>query len=136
MRAMGKSGSNVKSVARRAVEQALQQSKRPLTIVEIIARAGLTDTRARIRVENYLRAMVHEGTARRLFADRIPMWSAGSRATAAAETEAAARVDYDPYDGAELRPYEGRPGAMDAFALPSRVGRRRTWRDGRVEVQG
>lgn len=25
-----------------------------------------------------------------------------------------------PYDGAELRPYEGRPGAMVAFGLPSR----------------
>lgn len=24
------------------------------------------------------------------------------------------------YDGKELRPYQGRPGAMDAFALPSR----------------
>lgn len=24
------------------------------------------------------------------------------------------------YDGKELRPYEGRPGAMDAYALPSR----------------
>lgn len=23
------------------------------------------------------------------------------------------------YNGAELRPFEGRPGAMDAFALPS-----------------
>ena len=23
------------------------------------------------------------------------------------------------YDGAELRPFDGRPGAMDAFALPS-----------------
>lgn len=37
------------------------------------------------------------------------------------------------YTGAELRPYEGRPGAMDAFALPSRMGRRLVWRDGRVE---
>ncbi len=26
------------------------------------------------------------------------------------------------YDGAELRPYCGRPGAMDAFSKPSRVG--------------
>lgn len=26
------------------------------------------------------------------------------------------------YDGAELRPYEGRPGAMDAFTKPSLVG--------------
>lgn len=25
----------------------------------------------------------------------------------------------DVYDGAELRPFAGRPGAMDAFALPS-----------------
>ena len=23
------------------------------------------------------------------------------------------------YDGAELRPFDGRPGAMDAYALPS-----------------
>ncbi|MGB3068465.1 MAG: hypothetical protein WBC18_07955 [Ottowia sp.] len=29
------------------------------------------------------------------------------------------------YDGAELRPFTGRPGAMDAFALPSlRFGQR------------
>ena len=27
-----------------------------------------------------------------------------------------------PYDGAELRPFEGRPGSMDAFNLPSRMG--------------
>lgn len=26
----------------------------------------------------------------------------------------------DPYDGAELKPFDGRPGAMDAFRLPSR----------------
>ena len=25
-----------------------------------------------------------------------------------------------PYDGAELRPFDGRPGAMVAFSLPSR----------------
>ena len=27
-----------------------------------------------------------------------------------------------PYDGAELRPFEGRIGAMDAYKLPSRRG--------------
>jgi hypothetical protein len=26
------------------------------------------------------------------------------------------------YDGKELRPFEGRKGAMDAFRLPSRTG--------------
>ena len=33
----------------------------------------------------------------------------------------------------ELRTYEGRPGAMYAFALPSRRFDRRVYRDGRVE---
>lgn len=28
------------------------------------------------------------------------------------------------YSGAELKPYQGRPGAMDAFRLPSRIGSR------------
>ena len=26
---------------------------------------------------------------------------------------------YTPYDGAELRPFAARPGALDAYALPS-----------------
>ncbi len=36
------------------------------------------------------------------------------------------------YDGAELRPYDGRPGAMDAYRLPSRIGGSLHWRGGRV----
>lgn len=37
------------------------------------------------------------------------------------------------YDGAELRPYAGRPGAMDAYSLPSRQGDRRVhYRTGEV----
>lgn len=39
----------------------------------------------------------------------------------------------DPYPCPELRPYDGRPGAMDAFALPSRRFDRRVYRDGRAE---
>lgn len=37
------------------------------------------------------------------------------------------------YTGAELRAHV-RPGALDALALPSRMGRRLHYRDGRVEV--
>jgi hypothetical protein len=29
---------------------------------------------------------------------------------------------YKPYDGAELRPFSGRSGALDAYALPSMRG--------------
>lgn len=37
------------------------------------------------------------------------------------------------YDGAELRPYNGRPGAMHAFSLPSRMGNQLRYRDGRIK---
>lgn len=39
----------------------------------------------------------------------------------------------DTYRGDELRPYQGRPGAMRAFELPSRMGERLYYRCGRVE---
>ncbi len=34
----------------------------------------------------------------------------------------------DAGDGAELRPFDQRAGAMDAFALPSVIQGRRVWR--------
>lgn len=49
------------------------------------------------------------------------------------QRKARASSSYALYDGAELRPFTGRPGAMDAFALPSRAMGRRKWRDGREE---
>lgn len=36
-------------------------------------------------------------------------------------SDASYQRDWGRYDGAELRPYTGRPGAMDAFNLPSLV---------------
>lgn len=126
------SGSNVKSAARLAVEAALRQARRPLTMSEIIARAALTGPRARIQVENYLRAMVLAGTARRVAGD-IPAWAAG-RGGARPRMLPSSMPRAEPYVPVELRPFDGRPGAMDAFALPSRAGNRRTWRDGRVEA--
>lgn len=44
------------------------------------------------------------------------------------------KIEYEVYDGAELRLFTGRPGAMDAFSLPSVIGDRRVWRDGRGEA--
>lgn len=38
------------------------------------------------------------------------------------------------YNGSELRSYSGRPGAMDAYALPSLALGKRLYRDGRVEA--
>ena len=52
---------------------------------------------------------------------------AGPRTTVAATVQSGSH-----YDGRELRPYAGRPGATDALALPSRIGKRLHYRDGRV----
>ncbi|ABM32189.1 hypothetical protein QRO08_16780 [Paracidovorax citrulli] len=41
------------------------------------------------------------------------------------------------YPCPELRPFDGRPGAMQAFDLPSRMNNRLHYRDGRVtDLQG
>ena len=42
-------------------------------------------------------------------------------------------MDKTHYDGAEQRPFLGRPGANDALTYPSRVGDTLRYRDGRVE---
>lgn len=39
----------------------------------------------------------------------------------------------EPYVAVELRPYTGRPGAMDAHQLPSLFGNTLHWRDGRKQ---
>jgi len=45
----------------------------------------------------------------------------------------ACRASDESYKAPELRPFDGRPGAMDAFALPSRMGKALYYRDGRME---
>src|SRR5450830_1236412 len=45
----------------------------------------------------------------------------------------ACRASVESYEAPELRPFDGRPGAMDAFALPSRMGTALVFRDGHSE---
>lgn len=47
--------------------------------------------------------------------------------------EVSAYIPESSYQGRELQPYQGRPGAMDAFSLPSRMGNWLHYRDGRIE---
>ena len=44
------------------------------------------------------------------------------------------RASDESYTAPELQPFDGRPGAMDAFALPSRMGKVLVFRDGRTEA--
>ena len=58
--------------------------------------------------------------------------SARARGAAAVARHAAQHVSNASmralYDGAELRPFDQRAGAMQAFALPSVIQGRRVWR--------
>lgn len=71
------------------------------------------------RVDNFNRA----AQARRLLRDKV----ATPNRTRISNTTAT-----DPYDFAELRPFDRRRGALDAFALPSRMGSRLHYPDGRI----
>jgi hypothetical protein len=50
-----------------------------------------------------------------------PRTRRASQSSVAAAVSQATWRNCDNYDGAELRPYTGRPGAMRAFELPSLV---------------
>lgn len=54
--------------------------------------------------------------------------------TAHLQPAPACRASVESYRAPELRPFDGRPGAMDAFALPSRMGPVLVYRDGRTEM--
>jgi len=43
-------------------------------------------------------------------------------------------VPHGSYQGSELKAYDGRPGAMDAFDKPSLFMGKLSWRDGKTEV--
>lgn len=62
--------------------------------------------------------------ARRLLRDKV--------ATPPSRTRISNTTATDPYDSAELRPFDRRHGALDAFALPSRMGNRLHYPDGRI----
>jgi hypothetical protein len=52
-------------------------------------------------------------------------WKDHKTTRATSRTLVNAGVRGEPYSCPELKPYVGRPGAMDAYNLPSRVGDRR-----------
>lgn len=108
--------------ARLAVEAVLRTADSALSAEEIAGRSGLDLHEARKQIANICKMghahntnPGHRAQARYLRGTLPPP----TRAQAAVSVS---RVTADHYDGRELRPYEGRPGAMDAFALPSLQG--------------
>jgi DNA-binding MarR family transcriptional regulator len=67
----------------------------------------------------------------RAFGAAVP--TATAKPSAQPVPEAGASPKPEPYTAPELQPYQVRPGAMDAFKLPSRMFNRLHYRHGRVE---
>ncbi len=116
------------SAERQAIQAALAAADEPLTAEQIATRSGVAVPAVRQHLSN----ICARGDAHRV------AWRCGRRTFAAGPSPHAA-ASFMPvrpstvdgiYEGRELLPYTGRPGAMQAFDLPSlvngvRVARRR-----------
>jgi hypothetical protein len=126
---------NVKTPERQAVEEAMQTATRdnPLTPEQIARKAGLSIGEARKYIGNICgKGSAHNTNPGQRGAASYAWGRPGARAPAPAVTAAPQPAmalvtvkEGKAYDGAELRPFEGRPGALAAFNLPSLVDGRR-----------
>ncbi len=113
------------SPGRRAVARVIRDATRPLSADQVAAATGLPMADVRMHLSNLKLAgtVVNVGTT--LDAQYQHTSAAGTayaRSNASSTTAPAAprtRMGSGTYSGAELQPYTGRPGAMDAYALPS-----------------
>jgi ribosomal protein S25 len=112
-----------RSLERKAVEALMRATGQiaPLTAVEVAARCEIAPALAR----GVLNHLAEIGLIENVTPHTLPAHYA-MRIRVAAPPPAAAWRDGDDYDGRELRPYVGRPGAMRAFELPSLVDGTRT----------
>lgn len=110
------------SPGRRAVARVLREATRPLSPDQVAALTGLPVADVRMHLSNLKLAgtAVNVGTAHDAqyqHTSRVGAWAAATSGTA--PTPPRTRMGSGTYSGAELQPYTGRPGAMDAYALPS-----------------
>lgn len=70
-------------------------------------------------IRTTLANMAAAGQATNAGNTRTPLWRLPNASDQASNDMNPMHKHAGTYDGAELRPYTGRPGAMDAFTLPS-----------------
>ena len=110
------------SPGRRAVARVMRDATKPITRDQVATATGLPMADVRMHLSNLKLAgtIVNVGTAhdaQYLHTSRAGAWAAATTGTA--PTPPRTRMGSGTYSGAELQPYTGRPGAMDAYALPS-----------------
>lgn len=113
-----------KSPDRQTVETLLTDTKRHLTVEEIATLGQLVVDRVRAIIDR-LRYATRSGSLTGALDSKQFNGRYGyrivSRDTAEKDVPVKAGTTFGTYDGAELKPFDGRPGAMDAFSLPSLV---------------
>ncbi len=116
------------TAARRAVESVIERAtvQAPLTSDEIARRSGIALPLARMHIANLCaHQRAHNttpGMVPALYAGGPPLAAPDLAHTRARDARAIALElarQRGTYDGRELRPFEGRPGSMQAFSLPS-----------------
>jgi hypothetical protein len=108
------------SAAREAVEEALQAATTPASAVTIATITGLDLNTVRIHVRNCCTKNRAHNTTPGSFSG-LYAWGSAPITTTAAPRRTQLMGSNGHYTGAELRPFDGRPGAMDAFTKPSIV---------------
>ncbi len=110
------------SPGRRAVARVMREATKPITRDQVATATGLPVADVRMHLSNLKLAgtIVNVGTAHDalyLHTSRAGAWAAATTGTA--PTAPRTRIGEGTYTGAELQPRCARPGAMDAYALPS-----------------
>lgn len=116
-----------KSAARRIVEQVLRNAIELLTPAEVAARSGLDIRETRRLLCNICKAGNAHNTSPALRHSATYKWGPAPVITTPRANPLGPQRR-GTYDGRELQPFTSRPGAMDAFALPSLQGGERTAR--------
>lgn len=107
-----------KSAERIAIEKVLSASTTPLTRAELCASANVAPSRASVVLGN----LCSSGYAHRIApaaGEKHPRFGWGMAPAPALPSRIVTHHKPGEYTGGELQPFTGRPGAMDAFRLPS-----------------
>lgn len=109
-----------KSSERLAVEAVLRTAtlRNPISAKQVVARCGLTPAVVRTHISNSCSAGLAYNVAPGVF-PALYAWGQPPAAAPVHPRRVALMREERYYDGAELRPFTGRPGAMHAFDLPS-----------------
>lgn len=119
--------STIAKVIGHAVAEQLEQLRAAGLVMRNAARRA-----DRSRTTLYTATAVGRDQLRAYEINSVPRLRVSTSAPTVAGPRTAQLTTRGFYVGDELRPYEGRPGAMDAFALPSRMGSRLVYRSGEV----